>query len=195
MAYLRCIPNLIIFAPLNEIELRNIMFTAQLGLGQPIAIRYPRGRGVILDWKQKFNKIPIGKSQELKKGTKIAVLSIGHIGNMVTDAIKDLHNSDQIGHYNMRFIKPLDTIALQKIFSTYKYVVTIEDGCKIGGFGSAILEYANEMHSFVPIRIFGIEDIFIEQGTIEELHEIAKIDISTLKNYINNLLNTDWHER
>lgn len=195
MAYLRCIPNLIIFAPLNEIELRNIMFTAQLGLGQPIAIRYPRGRGVNLDWKQKFNKIPIGKSQELKKGTKIAVLSVGHIGNMVTDIIKDLHNSDQIGHYNMRFIKPLDTIALQKIFSTYEQVITIEDGCKLGGFGSAILEYANGIHSFVPVRIFGIEDIFIEQGTVEELHRIAKIDTSTLKNYINNLLNTDWHER
>jgi 1-deoxy-D-xylulose-5-phosphate synthase len=195
MAYLRCIPNLIIFAPLNEIELRNIMFTAQLGLGQPIAIRYPRGRGVNLDWKQKFNKIPIGKSQELKKGTKIAVLSVGHIGNMVTDIIKDLHNSDQIGHYNMRFIKPLDTIALQKIFSTYEQVITIEDGCKMGGFGSAILEYANGIHSFVPVRIFGIEDIFIEQGTVEELHRIAKIDTSTLKNYINNLLNTDWHER
>ena len=191
MAYLRCIPNLIIFAPLNEIELRDIMFTAQLGLNHPIAIRYPRGRGVTLDWKQKFNKIPIGISQELKKGTKIAVLSIGHIGNMVTDLLKSMHNTDQIGHYNMRFVKPLDTNMLQKVFSTYENIITIEDGCKMGGFGSAILEYANEMHSFVPIRVFGIEDVFIEQGTIEELHKIAKIDISTLKNYINNLLNTD----
>ena len=191
MAYLRCIPNLIIFAPLNEIELRNIMFTAQLGLEHPIAIRYPRGRGVTLDWKQNFNKIPIGISQELKKGTKIAVLSIGHIGNMVSDLLKDANERDQIGHYNMRFVKPLDTLMLQKIFSTYESVITIEDGCKMGGFGSAILEYANEIHSFVPIKIFGIEDVFIEQGTVEELHKISKIDISTLKNYINNLLNTD----
>ena len=191
MAYLRCIPNLIIFAPLNEIELRNIMFTAQLGLEHPIAIRYPRGRGVTLDWKQKFNKIPIGISQELKKGTKIAVLSIGHIGNMVSDLLKDMNERGQIGHYNMRFVKPLDTLMLQKIFSTYESVITIEDGCKMGGFGSAILEYANEIHSFVPIKIFGIEDVFIEQGTVEELHKISKIDISTLKNYINNLLNTD----
>ena len=148
-----------------------------------------------MDWKQKFNKIPIGKSQELKKGTKIAVLSIGHIGNMVADVITNLHNSNQIGHYNMRFVKPMDTIALQKIFSTYENVITVEDGCKIGGFGSAILEYANGMHSFVPLKIFGIEDIFIEQGTVEELHKMAKIDTSTLKNYINNLLNTNWHER
>ena len=191
MAYLRCIPNLIIFAPLNEIELRNIMFTAQLGLEHPIAIRYPRGRGVTLDWKQNFNKIPIGISQELKKGTKIAVLSIGHIGNMVSDLLKDVNERDQIGHYNMRFVKPLDTLMLQKIFSTYESVITIEDGCKMGGFGSAILEYANEIHSFVPIKIFGIEDVFIEQGTVEELHKISKIDISTLKNYINNLLNID----
>jgi len=191
MAYLRCIPNLIIFAPLNEIELRNIMFTAQLGLEHPIAIRYPRGRGVTLDWKQNFNKIPIGISQELKKGTKIAVLSIGHIGNMVSDLLKDVNERGQIGHYNMRFVKPLDTLMLQKIFLTYESVITIEDGCKMGGFGSAILEYANEIHSFVPIKIFGIEDVFIEQGTVEELHKISKIDISTLKNYINNLLNID----
>lgn len=191
MAYLRCIPNLIIFAPMNEIELRDIMFTAQLGLGQPIAIRYPRGRGVILDWKQDFNKIPIGISQELKKGTKIAVLSIGHIGNMVTSLLKGLKDNNLIGHYNMRFVKPLDTVMLHNIFSSYEQVITIEDGCKIGGFGTAILEYANEIHSFVPIKIFGIEDVFIEHGTVDELQKIAKIDISTLKNYINNLLNSN----
>ena len=191
MAYLRCIPNLIIFAPMNEIELRDIMYTAQLGLGHPIAIRYPRGRGVILDWQQDFKKIPIGISQELKKGTKIAVLSIGHIGNMVGSLLKGLKDNHLIGHYNMRFVKPLDTVMLHKIFSTYEQVITIEDGCKIGGFGSAILEYANEIHSFVPVKIFGIEDIFLEHGTVEELQKMAKIDISTLKNYINNLLNSD----
>ncbi|MBC8767397.1 1-deoxy-D-xylulose-5-phosphate synthase [Arenibacter sp. BSSL-BM3] len=191
MAYLRCIPNLIIFAPMNEIELRDIMYTAQLGLGQPIAIRYPRGSGVILDWKRDFNKIPIGISQELKKGTKIAVLSIGHIGNMVSSLLNSLKDNSLIGHYNMRFVKPLDTVMLNKVLSTYEQVITIEDGCKIGGFGSAILEYANEIHSFVPIKIFGVEDVFIEQGTVEELQKMAKIDISTLKNYINNLLNSD----
>lgn len=191
MAYLRCIPNLIIFAPLNEIELRDIMFTAQLGLGQPIAIRYPRGRGVTLDWKQDFKKLPIGISQELKKGTKIAVLSIGHIGNMVSNVLESINDPTKIGHYNMRFVKPLDTVMLQNIFATYEQVITIEDGCKAGGFGSAVLEYANEIHSFAPIKMFGIEDVFIEHGTVEELQHIAKIDKSTLKNYINNLLNSD----
>ena len=110
---------------------------------------------------------------------------------MVVDLLKSTKDEGQIGHYNMRFVKPLDTIMLRKIFSAYEQVITIEDGCKMGGFGSAILEYANEMHSFVPIKIFGIEDVFIEHGTVEELHKIAKIDISTLKKYINNLLNTD----
>jgi 1-deoxy-D-xylulose-5-phosphate synthase len=110
---------------------------------------------------------------------------------MISDLIKNVDDRNRIGHYNMRFIKPLDRIMLQKIFSTYESVITIEDGCKIGGLGSAVLEYANEIHSFVPVKIFGIEDVFIEQGTIEELHKIAKIDISTLKKYINNLLNTD----
>ncbi|RTE55512.1 1-deoxy-D-xylulose-5-phosphate synthase [Arenibacter aquaticus] len=195
MAYLRCIPNLIIFAPMNEVELRNIMYTAQLGLTQPIAIRYPRGRGVMVQWRQKFSKIPIGISQELKKGTEIAVLSIGHIGNMVSHLLEELGDSHKIGHYNMRFVKPLDTVMLRKILSTYKQVITIEDGCKIGGFGSAILEYANEIHSFVPIKIFGIEDIFMEHGTVGELQKMAKIDQMTLKNYINNLLNPEKYVR
>ncbi|HLT51846.1 MAG TPA: 1-deoxy-D-xylulose-5-phosphate synthase [Arenibacter sp.] len=189
MAYLRCIPNLIIFAPMNEIELRNIMYTAQLGLEHPIAIRYPRGKGVILDWKRKFNKIPLGIAQELKKGTQIAVLSIGHIGNMVSDLIGEHTDRDKIGHYNMRFIKPLDSGMLNYIFVNYKHVITIEDGCIHGGFGSTVLEYANEIKSTIPIKIFGVDDVFIEQGTVEELQNTAKIDSLTLRNYINKLLN------
>ena len=189
MAFLRCIPNLIIFAPMNEIELRNIMYTAQLGLEHPIAIRYPRGKGVILDWKRKFNKIPLGIAQELKKGTQIAVLSIGHIGNMVSDLIGEHTDRDKIGHYNMRFIKPLDSGMLNYIFVNYKHVITIEDGCIHGGFGSTVLEYANEIKSTIPIKIFGVDDVFIEQGTVEELQNTAKIDSLTLRNYINKLLN------
>ncbi len=184
IAYLRCIPNLIIFAPINEIELRNIMYTAQLGLEHPIAIRYPRGRGVLENWKTPFEKIPIGISEELKKGTKIAVLSIGHIGNMVSELLQEMGNLKEIGHYNMRFIKPLDTRQLEKIFSAYDHIVTIEDACKIGGFGSAVLEYANFHRHLNTIQIFGIEDAFIEHGTVDELHKIAQIDISSLKKHI-----------
>ena len=176
---------------MNEIELRNIMYTAQFGLEHPIAIRYPRGRGVILDWKQKFDKIPLGIAQELKKGTHIAVLSIGHIGNMVSRLIGEHTDQDKIGHYDMRFIKPLDSELLNYIFANYMHIITIEDGCAKGGFGCAILEYANEIKSAVPIKIFGVGDVFIEQGTIEEQQQIAKIDSSTLRNYINNVLNSN----
>lgn len=191
MAQLRCLPNLIIFAPMNEIELRNIMYTAQFGLEHPIAIRYPRGRGVILDWKQKFNIIPIGKAQELKKGTKIAVLSIGHIGNMVTELLSELKNNNEIGHYNMRFVKPLDQEMMQKIFGQYTNIITIEDGCSTGGFGSAVLEFANTLNCKTPIKIIGVPDVFIEHGTVEELQHIAGIDKMTLRNHINNILNKD----
>lgn len=189
MAYLRCIPNLIIFAPMNETELRNIMYTAQLGLTHPIAIRYPRGRGVIERWGKPFKKIKIGESEELKKGTKIAVLSIGHIGNSIAKLIEELDDEGQIGHYNMRFVKPLDKKMLLKILKEYHHIVTVEDGCKTGGFGSAILEFANEAEYSKKIDILGVEDSFLEHGSVEELHEIAKIDILSIKNHLNTILN------
>ncbi|MDX1363939.1 MAG: 1-deoxy-D-xylulose-5-phosphate synthase [Arenibacter latericius] len=191
IAQLRCIPNLIIFAPMNEIELRDIMYTAQLGLDYPIAIRYPRGRGVTLDWKQKFTKISLGEAQELQKGTEIAVLSIGHIGNMVSELLQELNNKHQIGHYNMRFVKPLDRKMLQSIFNKYSNIITIEDGCSTGGFGSAIVEFANEINAKIPIKIIGVPDAFIEHGTVEELQHIAKIDKTELRKQINNILNKD----
>ena len=189
IAYLRCVPNLILFSPMNEIELRNIMYTAQLGLPHPIAIRYPRGKGVTKDWKRAFEKIELGKGQKLKKGTKIAVLSIGPIGNDITQIIKELEDSEKVGHYNMRFVKPLDIALLQEIFNSYDYIVTLEDGCKIGGFGSAILEYANEYGFHKNIKVFGIDDVFVEHGSIEELRQISKIDFSSIKTYINTISN------
>lgn len=187
MAYLRCIPNLIIFAPMNETELRNIMYTSQLGLPHPIAIRYPRGRGVQMDWKTPFQKITVGSSRELKKGSKIAILSMGHIGNTVAEVI-DGFNNDQIGHYDMRFVKPLDKNGLFNIFERYEYVLTLEDGCKAGGFGSAVLEFANETGYANNLIILGIDDVFLEHGTVEELHRLAKIDATSLKNRIKTLL-------
>lgn len=187
MAYLRCIPNLVIFAPMNETELRNIMYSAQLGLPHPIVIRYPRGRGVQVNWKSNFEKVKIGSSRELRKGSKIAILSIGHIGNVVAEAIEEF-NTDQIGHYDMRFVKPLDTKGLFTIFGNYEHVLTIEDGCKAGGFGSAVLEFANETNHANKVIILGIDDEFLEHGTIEELHRSAKIDAASLKDRIKTLL-------
>ena len=190
IAYLRCIPNLILFAPLNEVELRNIMYTAQLGLDAPIAIRYPRGYGRLATWKAPFTKIDIGSSEELKKGTKIAVLSIGTIGNTISDILEELDAPKEVGHYNMRFIKPLDHQQLAYIFSVYEHIITVEDGCKIGGFGAAIAAYAQEKKHHTPITIFGIDDVFIEHGTIQELQKTTQLDHQTLKEFITNAIQT-----
>ena len=177
LAYLRCIPNLIIFAPRNEIELRNIMYTAQLGLDNPIAIRYPRGKGVTIDWKQPFSNIEIGKGIELKKGVSLAVLSIGFISENVSAAIKNVKNSTTIGHYDMRFIKPLDEDLLHQVFKNYKTIITIEDGTIKGGFGSAVLEFAAQNNYKTPVKCLGISDEFIEQGTIDELQKLTSLDV------------------
>ena len=184
LAYLRCIPNLIIFAPRNEVELRNIMYTAQLGLKSPIAIRYPRGRGHLIDWKQPFKKIEIGKGVQLAKGKDLAILSVGTIANNVTEAIKKSTRIDPVAHYDLRFIKPLDENLLEIIFKTYATVITIEDGTIKGGFGSSILEFATEKGFKNKIIVLGIKDQFIEQGTIEELQSICGIDIDNISEII-----------
>jgi 1-deoxy-D-xylulose-5-phosphate synthase len=183
IAYLRCIPNLIIAAPMDEIELRNMMYTAQLGLKNPIAIRYPRGRGVTINWKKPFDKVEISKGRALKEGTDIAVLSIGAIGNTVMKAIE---NIDSVAHYDMQFIKPLDENLLHTVFSKFNKIITIEDSTIKGGFGSAILEFANEHHYTIKsIECLGIPDKFIEHGSVEELHKSVGLDVLSIKKFIN----------
>jgi len=186
LAYLRCIPNLIIFSPRNEIELRNILFTAQLGLDNPIAIRYPRGRGVTIDWKQPYQKIKIGKGTCIKKGTEIAVLSIGHIGNTIQEVYPYLTNDEleKVAHFDIPFIKPLDENLLHSIFKTYNTIITIEDGTIIGGFGSAITEFATHNSYKNNITILGIPDQFIEHGTVHELYEATGLSPNTIYNVI-----------
>lgn len=188
MAYLRCIPNLTLFAPMDEVDLRNIMYMAQKGLDGPMAIRYPRGRGVTIDWRQDFKTLPIGRARCIKEGRKLAVLSIGHIGNQVRKMMGGLKNPEDIGHYDMRFVKPLDRAILRNIFAKYEHIVTIEDGCATGGFGSAVLEFANGEGIQKPIKILGIPDGFIGHGTVEETHKLAGIDIGSLKTYIKSTL-------
>ncbi|MDT0558122.1 1-deoxy-D-xylulose-5-phosphate synthase [Ichthyenterobacterium sp. W332] len=188
LVYLRCIPNLILFSPRNEIELRNIMYTAQLGLQHPIAIRYPRGRGTLLNWEQDFKSIAIGTGICLKKGAKKAVLSIGSISENVSKAL-DLMTKKQsleISHYDMRFIKPLDEKLLHTIFETYDSVFTIEDGVINGGFGSAILEFAAKNNYKTSIKVLGIDDDFVHHGTIQELQQQCKLDPEHLKNWFLN---------
>lgn len=184
IAYLRCIPNLIICAPMNEIQLRNIMYTAQLGLQKPIAIRYPRGKGRLEHWKRPMVRMEIGTSFELKKGNKIALLSTGPVGNMITDIIEEFDSKDMIGHYNFPFVKPLDQKRLAHLLASYEHIITIEDGSSIGGFGSAVVEFANENDITKNIKIFGVPDEFIPHGTVEELYKLAGIDKETIKEYL-----------
>ena len=188
ISYLRCIPNLIVFAPRNEVELRNIMFTAQLGLEHPIAIRYPRGRGEILNWKVPFEKIEIGKGIQLKEGSEIAVLSIGNINKNVLEAISNLEDSSKIAHFDMRFVKPLDEKLLHTIFSKYSTIITIEDGVIKGGFGSAIGEFLVQSNYKNNLKIMGIPDVFIEHGTVEELQKIAGINSESISTVLQSLL-------
>jgi 1-deoxy-D-xylulose-5-phosphate synthase len=180
LAYLRCIPNMIVYSPLNEIALRNMLYTAQLGLHHPIAIRYPRGRGQIVDWQKPYQKIEIGKANCLKSGTKVAVLSNGTIGNNVTLALAEINNPDDFAHYDFAFVKPLDEKLLHTVFSTFENIITLEDGVIKGGFGSAILEFAAQNNYTSNLKTLGIPDEFIEQGTVEELQEYCKIDIESL---------------
>ena len=180
LAYLRAIPNLIVFAPSNEVELRNILYTAQLGLKNPIAIRYPRGTGSIIDWQKPFNKIAIGKGIKLQKGTKIAVLSIGTIAKNVTNAIELVDNSSEIAHFDMRFVKPLDESLLHEVFKNYKTIFTIEDGTIKGGFGSAVLEFASKNEYQNKIQVLGIPDNFIEHGSVLELQHKIGLDAKSI---------------
>jgi len=188
ISFLRCIPNLIVFAPRNEMELRNIMYTAQLGLESPIAIRYPRGRGTNLNWQQPFSKIEIGKGEQLKEGTNIAVITIGNMAINALEAIKSIPFSELISCYDMRFVKPLDEKLLHSIFKKYEVIISIEDGVIAGGFGSTIAEFSVKHSYNNKIEVLGISDSFSGQGSVEELQEIAGISSEKIKKVIENHL-------
>ena len=188
LAYLRCIPNLVIFAPRNAIELRNIMYTVQKGIDSPIAIRYPRGRGKLLNWKKPFKEIEIGKGECIKEGNTVAILSIGTTANTVSNVIDNNPQFKDIGHYDMRFVKPLDGFLLKTLFKKYKAIISIEDGTIIGGFGSAVLEFANANNYKNKIEILGIKDQFSEHGTISELKLINEIDEKSIQKKLTDLI-------
>ena len=189
IAFMRCIPNIIITAPMNEIDLRNLMYTAQLQNKHPFSIRYPRGKSVGLKISQKFKKLTIGKGRELNKGKKIACISIGHIGNEVQNVINKLEDEKiKVGHYNLIFIKPLDEVMLDKIAKSYEHLITIEDGCIAGGAGTAILEYFSSKGIQKNILRLGIPDKFIPHGTQKEQQKISGIDSFSIEQNIRNLL-------
>ena len=187
IAFLRCIPNIIIAAPSNAIALRNILYTAQLGLQLPIAIRYPRGRGKIVDWKQPFKKIAIGQAEALKKGTTIALLCVGSMVQNAQDALDLLESQaqkDQVGIYDMCFVKPLDIKLLTEIFEHYTTIITIENGVVSGGFGSSILEYQATTKYTNTIELLGIKDEFPEHASVHQLQDLQGISPEEIKQTI-----------
>ena len=189
IAYMRCVPNLIISSPLNESDLRNLLFTAQSEPLGPFVIRYPRGNGVLLKWKNPFQKIEIGKAVKISDGANLAVLSFGFIGNDVINANKILNEEGIfLTHYDMRFVKPLDEEVLKNVFQNFKTVITIEDGVISGGFGSAVAEFMFDNNYTSKLIRLGIPDRFIEQGSIAELHAECGIDVNGIINAIKNAL-------
>jgi 1-deoxy-D-xylulose-5-phosphate synthase len=173
LAYFRCIPNMIVSAPMDEPELRNLMYTAQLDeTTGPFSIRYPRGQGVTIDWKTPLQKVPIGKGRKIRDGEKIAILSIGHPGNLVARAMVTLGEKDiRPAHYDLRFVKPLDEAMLHEVFTKFDKVITVEDGCIMGGMGSAVLEFMADNHYAASVMRLGIPDRVIEHGEQAELYE------------------------
>ncbi len=181
IAYMRSIPNITVAAPMNEEELRNMMYTAQLdGMG-PFSIRYPRGSGVMVDWRKPFKKLEFGKANVLRNGNEIAILTIGHIGNLAAEAA-DMLEADGISvyHADMRFVKPIDTAVLKYVGENFKTVVTVEDGCLPGGFGSAVLEWLNDNGYDIRVIRLGIPDSFIEHGTQQQLYADCGYDIENI---------------
>lgn len=177
LAYMRCIPNMIVASPMNESELRNMMYTAQADDNGPFSIRYPRGSGVMLDWKTPFKKLKIGSGRKLKGGDDIAVLTIGPVGNFATAAVEELKKEGvSAAHYDMRFAKPLDELLLHEVFGKFKKVITVEDGCVQGGMGSAVIEFMADHGYMAEVKRLGIPDRYIEHGTQDELYRECGYD-------------------
>jgi len=178
IAYFRCLPNMIVSAPMNESELRNLMYTAQLPrTEQAFSIRYPRGQGVLANWRTPMEEIKIGSGRKLKGGGELAILTLGHVGNYAVEVCQRLAKQGiEIGHYDMRFVKPLDAEMLHEIFSEYKKIITVEDGCVQGGFGSAIVEFMADNNYQAEVKRLGIPDRIVEHGEQSELHKECGFD-------------------
>ncbi|HEX2607540.1 MAG TPA: 1-deoxy-D-xylulose-5-phosphate synthase [Flavisolibacter sp.] len=188
--YFRCIPNMIISAPMNEQELRNLMYTAQLESTKlPFVIRYPRGEGVMPEWKKPLEALEIGKGRKLKEGKDIAILSFGHPGNFAAAAIRDLRADGlQVGHYDMRFAKPIDEALLHEALQQYAKIITVEDGTVVGGFGSAIAEFMTQHQYKNDLRMLGIPDRIVEHGTLKELHKECGYDAQAIADAVREMM-------
>lgn len=188
--YFRCIPDMIISAPMNEQQLRNLMYTAQLdSIKYPFVIRYPRGEGVMPEWKTPFEEIQVGKGRKIKDGEDVAILSFGHPGNFATVAIRELRTEGvNPAHYDMRFTKPLDEEMLHEVFAKFNKIITVEDGTIVGGFGSAVLEFMNEHGYKAAIKMLGIPDRIVEHGTLKELHKECGYDAAAIASSVRKMI-------
>lgn len=193
IAYMRCIPNMIVSAPMNESELRNLMYTAQLETTKnPFVIRYPRGQAVKADWKTEMKEIKIGTGRKLKDGEEIAILSFGHPGNFAAEAIRDVKKEClNPAHYDIRFVKPMDEELLHEVFRKFSKIITVEDGTVIGGFGSAILEFMNAHHYKADVKILGIPDAIIEHASQKQQHQEVGIDAPHIADAIREIAKID----
>ena len=188
--YMRCIPNMIISAPMNESELRNLMYTSQLdSITDPFVIRYPRGEGVMPEWKTEMKEIKIGTGRKLKDGKDIAILSLGHPGNFAATAIRELKNDElNVAHYDMRFVKPIDENLLHEALSKFDKIITIEDGTIIGGFGSAVLEFMSKHNYKAEVKMLGIPDAIIEHGSLKELYNECHYDAKAIADAVREMM-------
>jgi 1-deoxy-D-xylulose-5-phosphate synthase len=191
IAYFRCIPNMIISSPMNESELRNLMYTAQLdSTDLPFVIRYPRGEGVMPEWRTDMKEIQIGTGRKLKDGKEVAILTIGHPGNFAAAAIRDVKAEGiNPAHYDMRFVKPLDEAMLHEVFGKYSKVITVEDGTVVGGFGTAVLEFMNQHGYKAEVKILGIPDRLVEHGTPKQLYDEIGIDANGIATALRAMVN------
>ncbi|MFN7328191.1 MAG: 1-deoxy-D-xylulose-5-phosphate synthase, partial [Bacteroidota bacterium] len=183
IAYFRCLPNMIVSAPMNEQELRNLMYTAQLPRkGEAFSIRYPRGQGVMPNWRTAFEEIKVGTGRKLREGEELAILTFGHIGNYAVDVCDKLAKQDiHVGHYDLRFAKPLDEALLHEVFQNYSKIITVEDGCVQGGVGSAVLEFMADHQYNAEVKRLGIPDRIIEHGEQLELHRETGFDPDSIE--------------
>ncbi len=195
LAYMRCIPNMTVSAPMNEAELRNLMYTAQQENMGPFSIRYPRGKGVMTEWKTPLQTVKVGTGRKLTSGSEIAILTIGHPGNFAQEAINELKGSGvSVAHYDMRFVKPIDETMLHEVFSKFNKVITVEDGCLMGGFGSAVIEFmADQKYNAEVVRL-GIPDEYIHHGTQQELWSDCKFDSKAIVETVKELAGLDKNQ-
>jgi 1-deoxy-D-xylulose-5-phosphate synthase len=188
LAAFRCVPNLTIASPMTVVELRNLMYTASLPGHGPFMIRYPRGKGVLMDWHHDMVEMQVGKGVCLKEGKDVALLTLGPLGNQAVQAARQLEEEGiSVAHYNMLFLKPLDEDLLREIASKYKTIVTLEDGVIKGGFGSAVLEFLSDNQLNVELHRIGLPDVFVAHGTQEELYHIYGMDAEGIANKVRSL--------